>query len=432
LTHDSYSRVVSVPAGTPLEGTDGMYSRELFERNNGIPAPVVLTYNFFSPSVELVFAALSDLFAVKGEIQGIPTLPKVAAQLYAEGHTVQAACARSQTSDQNATEMMSWVSPDKKIAICICEFGARTSGQRRTFTISRSTGGTIEMPFDYFAGLETITKPSGSMDEPRFTINIATSRFDLLETVEAAMANLVQVKVPTIGKANILVQQHGSLTLRSFDVKRPSTMFEELYDQPALDLFGTLQASLRANKTGVALLHGDPGTGKTSYIRELICKTPEKTFIIMPPELFESVTGPQLMQFMLQNNRSVLIIEDAEKLLLKRAGDSNAAISTLLNMGDGLLADALAMPILCTFNTAVTNLDPAILRPGRLLGRHEFKGLSVAKAQAVFDKFETPVTVKSPVTVATLFEVKRLIETGEDAKAHELLYAAPSFGFGVR
>lgn len=264
-----------------------------------------------------------------------------------------------------------------------------------------------------------------------FTINLATDTPELVSSVEVLMfTNKTPLVEPP--KAHLVVSANGMLNTRSFEIKRPDGIFDDLYDEPVLELMSDIIGKIRDGKTGVALLHGDPGTGKTSFIRELIHRVPTKTFLVVPPELFEGITGPQFMQFMLQHQETVLIIEDAEKLLLKRGGESNIAISTLLNMSDGLLADALAMPILCTFNSPIGNVDDAVLRPGRLIGRHEFKGLSPTKSMQFLAKRGFTQIVKAPVSVATLFEVLRLLEDGNVAEADRRLYAPPSFGFGTR
>ena len=49
-------------------------------------------------------------------------------------------------------------------------------------------------------------------------------------------------------------------------------------------------------------------------------------------------------------------------------------------MTDGLLNDMLNLQIICTFNVDLKKLDSALLRPGRLIARKEFKPLSVIDA----------------------------------------------------
>lgn len=76
----------------------------------------------------------------------------------------------------------------------------------------------------------------------------------------------------------------------------------------------------------------------------------------------------------------VLIIEDSEKALRSRANDNRNMVSNLLNFSDGLLGDFMNLQILCTINCKSTDLDPALLRPGRLVAHRIFHRLTRTEA----------------------------------------------------
>jgi hypothetical protein len=73
--------------------------------------------------------------------------------------------------------------------------------------------------------------------------------------------------------------------------------------------------------------------------------------------------------------KKVVVLEDAEELLMQRSGDNRNKVASLLNIAEGLLGDLLQMHLLCTVNCAIDKLDPAIIRPGRLVACREFKRL---------------------------------------------------------
>ena len=86
----------------------------------------------------------------------------------------------------------------------------------------------------------------------------------------------------------------------------------------------------------------------------------------------------------MQHENSILIIEDAENIILDRKQEtflSKQAVSNLLNLSDGLLGDAMHQQIICTFNCDVQGIDPALLREGRLVIEHKFDKLSAEKAR---------------------------------------------------
>jgi ATP-dependent 26S proteasome regulatory subunit len=118
----------------------------------------------------------------------------------------------------------------------------------------------------------------------------------------------------------------------------------------------------------------------------------------------QSLADPVFISMLEDNEGSILIIEDAEETIMSRdSGGNNLAVSTLLNLTDGLLADVLNLKIICTFNTDIQNLDIALLRPGRLRAKYEFKELSPEKAQVILDKQGLDKKVSGPMTLAQLY-----------------------------
>jgi hypothetical protein len=72
----------------------------------------------------------------------------------------------------------------------------------------------------------------------------------------------------------------------------------------------------------------------------------------------------------------VIVMEDAERLLWRRTGDNREAVSSLLNIADGLMGRMLRLHIVCSVNAKMEDLDPAVLRPGRLMNHRRFELLS--------------------------------------------------------
>ena len=175
---------------------------------------------------------------------------------------------------------------------------------------------------------------------------------------------------------------------------------------------------------GLVLLHGKPGTGesivlyrdlervtskhsfilgKTYYIRHLISVIRGKNLIYVPPNLVKDITKPTFLTFLLKQPNSVLIIEDADHMLRDRSDmsvSSSQAAANLLNLSDGLLADAMSIQVIITFNCDVTDIDRALLRPGRLIASHKFDQLDITSAKLLStqlglatDDIDTPMTL---------------------------------------
>ena len=110
-------------------------------------------------------------------------------------------------------------------------------------------------------------------------------------------------------------------------------------------------------------------------------------FYYIPVSAFGVLSSPSLVNFWVGQNHDesgkhrLAIVEDAEELLLPRDVGSREKVSNLLNIADGFLGEHLRLHVVATTNGPVRQLDPALLRPGRLMGMREFRRLTRREAQ---------------------------------------------------
>lgn len=165
------------------------------------------------------------------------------------------------------------------------------------------------------------------------------------------------------------------------------------------------------DRSGLVILHGEKGTGKTTYIRNLISKHTQSRFVFVPSNMIRLLGEPAFGNFLMSLKDNIIILEDCEDVIRTRKSSfsSSSAVSLLLNMGDGLLSDDLGIKFICTFNENISNIDDALLRKGRLACKYEFKELSVEKANALLDevyheRWPRPKTDK-PMTLADIYNI---------------------------
>ena len=157
----------------------------------------------------------------------------------------------------------------------------------------------------------------------------------------------------------------------------------------------------KENDKGIILLHGLPGTGKTTYLRHLIGSLKKKVLFVSPG-VAGNLMDPEFIDLLIDNPNAVVVIEDAENIIMDRKFSRNSSVSNLLNISDGLLSDCLNVQIICTFNSKLDMVDSALMRKGRLIAKYEFNKLDTAKAQRLSNHLGFTNTIVKPMTLAEI------------------------------
>jgi len=216
----------------------------------------------------------------------------------------------------------------------------------------------------------------------------------------------------------LVVASENGVKLKKVPFQAPRVVLQEQYNDDLVALHPQWLRHLRnPDSAGLYLFHGPPGTGKSSYIQHLIAKQ-KKRVLFLTPQLASQLAAPQLTDLLLENQNSIVVIEDAEEPLVARDHTRNAAISMLLNLTDGILGNSLRITFICTFNTEISRLDKALLRKGRLKGSYAFQPLETSKAQALLQRLHGPqATTETPMTLADIYNWQTPFYSPEQSRA---------------
>jgi len=201
---------------------------------------------------------------------------------------------------------------------------------------------------------------------------------------------------------NLIMRGSNGLDLKPIEIKKTKLDLELFYNDDFKLTDSIIQSRLKKNNDkGIVLLHGLPGTGKTTYLRYLVGRI-KKRVLFLSPSVAGNLMDPDFIELLVSNPNTVLVIEDAENIIMDRRFNSSSSVSNLLNISDGLMADFLNVQIICTFNSALTMIDSALMRKGRLIARYEFGKLSVDKARHLNEYLGQDILIDEPMTLAEI------------------------------
>lgn len=236
-------------------------------------------------------------------------------------------------------------------------------------------------------------------------LNAASESLDALEALHKELtANCRQTSKSRI---HMLVNYYGDVDLKPLDIPEVETDIRLNYGKEFLAVNDTIIESLNSKSSGLYLFYGEPGTGKSSYIKYLLSGVLKRKVVYVPINLINSLMSPDFLPLLLNNQNTILVIEDAEKALLSRedSPENSSLVSAVLNLTDSFISTTLNISIVATFNTARENLDKALLRKGRLQHSHEFKKLDTAEAQMLIDHLGFEHKATEPMTLADIYNL---------------------------
>lgn len=221
------------------------------------------------------------------------------------------------------------------------------------------------------------------------------------------------------GHVYVIVSQGGRLALSSLgNAGVPLVPYN--YNTKVLEDYKLIIKDLKSTSPSgrITILEGEPGTGKTHLVRSMLLDVPDAMFVLVPPDMVASLGGPELLPLLLNYKNSspgpiILILEDADKCLVVRDNLNINAIQSVLNLGDGILGSLLDLRIIATTNANHLEMEPAVLRAGRLSKRLEVTKLDVLGAITTFKNLLPGVDIPEELSTSLKTDVNSTYSLAE-------------------
>ncbi|MEI6348191.1 MAG: AAA family ATPase [Bacteroidota bacterium] len=252
------------------------------------------------------------------------------------------------------------------------------------------------------------------LDESEVTIYYnQNSDLQILEDLKQLIESNVVIEVSG-RKFHLLIMENDRFSLKSYELKDYNLDINTHYNQDFASHHEKICSSLsKENGKGLVLLYGEPGSGKSTYIKYLTSII-DKTFIYIPSEFAEQLASPGFVHFIMGFPGSILILEDAERVLCNSNKYAKTVVSNLLNITDGIIGNILNVKLLCTLNSNISSIDPAFMRPGRLLAKYCFGKLSVERSNNLLNSLGHSHKTEKELLLSDIYNLENTINLEQE------------------
>lgn len=157
---------------------------------------------------------------------------------------------------------------------------------------------------------------------------------------------------------------------------------EEMYPFLEGESLADYYSNFMKSSASILLLIGPPGTGKTTFIRGMLQHTESSAIVSYDASVLEK---DYVFANFIEGDKAMMVLEDAD-MFLKARKDGNTMMHRFLNVGDGLVTTRNKKLIFSTNLPSISDIDPALIRPGRCYDILSFEELNQEQAEKLAER----------------------------------------------
>jgi len=175
------------------------------------------------------------------------------------------------------------------------------------------------------------------------------------ENIDVIIKGLVQdcevdYEESETNKINAIGLSNNGLELERVDTKVDLDSIKLFYNSKTMEDINKTVKKIKKSQTGISILFGERGTGKTSIIHYLASKL-DRIVIFVPNNMIEhTINNPDFRKFIKKYNKVMLVLDDCEMSFNEYFVKSNFIVNNLLQLVDGFLSDTIDLSIVVIFN----------------------------------------------------------------------------------
>lgn len=217
--------------------------------------------------------------------------------------------------------------------------------------------------------------------------------------IDSYLDYFISIKADQLKFIDWCYKSEGRLETSTIKLKNVEKISNNAYPWFNNDPIAYFKKYLDSNSANLLLL-GPPGTGKSSFIAYMIREFGLETLITYDRELLDS---DQLYSKFISSKYNLLLIEDADTMLLSREKDNNNMLHKLLNTSDGIV-DTSGKKIIFTANIEnKSRIDSALIRPGRCFDIVDFRHLTYKESCVVADELGIDLKKEKEYTISEIY-----------------------------
>lgn len=151
----------------------------------------------------------------------------------------------------------------------------------------------------------------------------------------------------SVNKINILSSNAGVLDLDSIQIDNIEDI-DLFYQENVIKSINKTIKCLKKQNSGLSIIRGEIGTGKTSIAKYIAQQLDEITIFIPINFIEQSINNPDFRNFLKKYKKVLIVVDDCD--FFNFLGKNNFLASNILQLVDGVLSDLISVQVLLIFN----------------------------------------------------------------------------------